>query len=182
MSMLTPRGFEIRGNSRRPALLRRRRRLRVLALVAAVALVGAGWLAYDRWLADPAPDPMWTYGPYRAATQAPSPAAACTAPVPRTITVSVSNSTAKPGLATAVGAALRSRGFRVATIGNAAGGPPVTVAAEVRAAKVRTAQARAVAAWFDGARVVTDERSGQRVDVVLGAAYSHLRKTPAPAC
>lgn len=183
--MLTPRGFEIRGGSHRPAgLRRRRRRLRLLLTVVVVlALVAAGWYAYGRWLDEPTPGEGGLTAPVvTAARPTPRPSAACSTPLPRTVPVRVFNATGREGLAAAVGAAFSSRGFRVPSVANAPAGSTVRGSAEVRAGTQGTAGARAVQAYLAGSRLVRDGRADRSVDVVLGTGYRALRKTPAALC
>lgn len=179
MSMLTPRGFEIRGVRHRPARIRarRRRRLRTLLLLLLVlALAGGGWWSYERWVADPSSDEIAATAPISATSAAPQPSApACPAVATRQVRVNVLNSTARAGLAGKVAKAMRGRGFTVGSVGNAGTAAPLRGPGEVRAGKGGAARAQLVASYLAGARVVTDERTDGSVDLVLGAGYGRLR-------
>ncbi len=144
-------------------------------LLAGVALAGLGSaLVYtgnmtvpflDRGFSSPEPTTF-------VAADSPCPPAGAL-PVPYgDITVNVYNGTARPGLANTTAAALSSRGFVIASKGNAPerlDGAPV-----VQFGATSVAAAYTLAAHLDGALLVLDDRADATVDLTVGSTFNRL--------
>ncbi len=107
-------------------------------------------------------------------------------PAAKGVTVSVFNTTPRPGLATSVGKDLQARGFKLDRAGNDPLGSflPSEVAL-VRYGDKGEPAARRVALSVKGAKLVLDGRNDSTVDLVLGNRFTALvpaaSATPAPA-
>lgn len=111
-----------------------------------------------------------------AAANSPCPPEGAT-PVPYgQVSVNVLNSTSRVGLAGDTASALTSRGFVVATQGNARemGYSSYAGSALIQFGSQGVAQAYTVAAQFDTPQLVLDDREDASVDVVVGSSYSAL--------
>ncbi|WP_432547040.1 LytR C-terminal domain-containing protein [Kineococcus sp. SYSU DK004] len=154
---------------------RRHRRLvrqRVVFAVVVVAVLATGGVAAlvatDRIPAALRPTPS-------ASPAGADPACAPADPAlvaPADVTVAVLNSTGRRGLAAGVAAELRTRGFVVSDVANAAE-PAGPVTAVVRHPPQLLEPARAVVARVPGAQLAEDPEVGV-VELVLGDAYAEL--------
>ena len=107
--------------------------------------------------------------PFKGLTKAPP----VPMPPPGKVTVNVLNTTFRTGLAGAVAAEVRARGFHVAKVGN----DPTRVVlgvAEIRYGEDGEPAARLMARHIQGAKMVRDNRIGTRIDLVLGNGYTVL--------
>ncbi|MEU8520350.1 LytR C-terminal domain-containing protein [Streptomyces sp. NBC_01216] len=209
MSMLTPPGmggkYRITGDTyprmRRP---RRRRRIVLSTVAAAVALGAAGWGTLQlvdvfsgggtKATAGTAPDCK----PVVNASAAPAPSPL---PKPAQITVNVYNATPRSGLAKTTADELEKRGFAIGEIGNA----PAAYDKKVPGAGILLAAPGAGNGAFSvlgtqlkGATTKTDARTTADVDLILGTAFKSLdarttadaalvalnnpKPAPAPSC
>lgn len=98
-------------------------------------------------------------------------------PEPSTVKVNVFNSTKKPGLAASAAQELAARGFTVKKIENDPTGARVDGVAEIRYGPAAEDGARLLAYQFPGARMILVGRTGKRVDVALGNAFSAMPTT-----
>jgi hypothetical protein len=90
------------------------------------------------------------------------------------VTVNVYNAGRTRGLAQRTAAALRTRGFNVATVANA---PTGITAKKVRVrAAAKSGQAQLVAAQVKGPTLVIDKTKDSTIDLVLGTDFTKLRK------
>ncbi len=134
-------------------------------------LLGAGaaavWatLRTDKPAAAPSPRPC-------AVSQSPAPAAAAA------VRVRVLNSTNRAGLAAAVAAQLRQRGYLVTGVGNEANA--VSQPAQVRYGPHGVNAARIVLAVVPGAIRHPDRRTGRDIDLVLGNRFTRLAPVQRP--
>lgn len=165
MSMFTPPGVGGRPRGRRSPT---RRRLLVVVL-ALVTIVAASWAA-------------WTVSSTERPPPRGTPRPSCPEPSPTLpvlpaaeVRVNVYNATDQRGLAARVAAEMERRGFRVKKIDNDPLERTVTGAAEVRHSAAGAAAARTVAAQVGEVVSVPDEREGETVDLVLGAAFVRLQ-------
>lgn len=85
--------------------------------------------------------------------------------------VRVLNGSGHSGLARHAAAALRSAGFRITFVGNAAERDWNDETAVIRYGPHGSAQAQLVASALGGSRLVEDLRTGSGVDVILGTTY-----------
>ncbi len=120
------------------------------------------------------------YG-YTSLVTAPPP----TPPKPSEITVNVYNTTYRDGLATTVGATLRSRGFRLGEVGNdpAKAFLPKSVAV-LRYGPDGELAAERLQEQLPDVKMARDDRPGAELDLVLGNGFTRLVRTkelPAPA-
>ena len=166
MAALSPLG---RVPTRRPPRPRYRVRFRraipaVLMILGLSALAGTVWLrVLDRVDAG-------------AAGAAPCAPATAEQQDPRTVKVRVYNATTRDGLARAVSAQLRERGFAVVTTTNdpLADRRRVTGTAEIRYGSRGTTQAKLLRSHVPGVKVYKDARKDAVVDVALGPGYRRL--------
>ena len=93
---------------------------------------------------------------------------------PADVRVNVLNATEIRGLAAAVSTELRKRGYVVEAVGNDESGIAVTESAQVRHGPDLAAEAASVAVQVPGAVLVDDGRTGEVVDIVLGAGYRNV--------
>ena len=161
--------------ARRHEDLRRRRRRRrqgwsfavLVLLVLGAGLAGAG-IAQGWW--------EWPFE--RAEAQAPGEpdcsGAGATIALPEDVQINVLNATDVRGLAAAVAAEMRVRGYTVADVGNDESEVDVVEAVQVRYGPALVADAQSVALHFRGVVLVDDGRTGEVVDVVLGQGYSRM--------
>lgn len=103
-----------------------------------------------------------------------------TVAAPADTTIRVLNATGRNGLAAGVARTLKSRGYTLETVSNAQAGSTGEVTALVVYGSGQQAQARAVAAQVAGARLKTDSRTSDTVDLILGTRFTALR-TPEQA-
>lgn len=103
-----------------------------------------------------------------------TPVAAATGPVK----VRVLNSTKRPGLAKRTARKLKKRGFAIVRIGNDSHGPPPGTQVRIRYADTTRREARTAATQFKNAEMKSTGGDSV-VDVVLGSAFTGLRKAKA---
>lgn len=167
------RRYQARRQLERRATRRRRRQAASFAVVVLIVL-GAGVTAagvYSGWWEWP------LVGSADSGTEKvgdPCPTPTVTAAAAKDVTVRVLNSTDRRGLAGAVAAELRKRGFDVSQVGNDAADVTVAEPAQVRHGPEAVPAARTVAAQIPGAVLVADGREGFVVDLSLGTAYQNL--------
>jgi hypothetical protein len=89
-------------------------------------------------------------------------------------TLNVYNSTDRRGLAANTANELKLRGFIIGQVTNDPLKAKLSVSAQVRGAKSRVAELRAVAAEVPGAQISPDNRTDPSVDLVLGTGFSDL--------
>ncbi|MER7819217.1 LytR C-terminal domain-containing protein [Streptomyces sp. NPDC087659] len=187
MSMLTPPGmggkYRITGNAyprmRRP----RRRRKVVLAVVAAVAVLGLGGWGTLQLIDVFSGDAEKAGAKSRAAACKPrsAPSAAPAPPRPAQITVNVYNATPRSGLAKATADELQKRGFNIGKVGNA----PAEYDKKVPGAGLLLGAPGAYDGPFGvlgtqlaGAQVKADARTSADVDLIIGTAFRTLNTKP----
>jgi hypothetical protein len=190
MSMLTPSGmggkYRVTGNTY-PRMGRPRRRGRVIAaVIAAVVVLGLfGWGAlqlYDVFKGDGGGDTKANAGPGGKPSCRPAPTATRTGkpaplPQPSGVTVKVFNATVRGGLAKSTADELASRGFKVATFGNApaAYDKKVLQSALLVAGPAGEAAAREAGTQVAGSTVRIDpHRKDASVDLLIGNAFTAL--------
>lgn len=158
---------------------RRRRRRRspwaVVAVAVAVIAVAAGAVGGIVLLASGGEDE-----PAAAASGTPAP---CTTmmvipvvqlPEAGSVRVNVYNATRKAGLAAATAMELEARGFQVRKVANDPTGARVDGVAEIRYGPAAEDGAKLVAYQFPGARMILVGRTGKRVDIALGDAFTAM--------
>lgn len=163
-----------------PPRVRRGRPLIAAACVSALALLGWGaWqLAPEATprtgaRASSAPTAVTSATASASCSADPEPAAA--PPAPSTIRVNVYNATSRPGLASAVAAQLKDRGFTIGRSGNSPDGKAVGIPAIVVAGPAGQAGATVVSTEIDGSLTKTDQRSDDSVDLVIGDGFTGIR-------
>ncbi|PRY16098.1 LytR C-terminal domain-containing protein [Kineococcus rhizosphaerae] len=151
---------------RRARLVRQRIAFAVVVVVV-LAVGGGAYLVWsDRW------HPRGAARPSVAASPTCTPAAAPALLAPKDVTVDVLNGTSRKGLAGAVAAELRTRGFVVTRVANAPQATgPATAVVTYPAASVQ--QAVTVAARFPEAQLVQDD-AAKGISVSLGDGYQQL--------
>ena len=181
MTMFTPPGRGARAPRRRSSGVLRHAIVLMLALILVVgAGVGAWWFTLRSQPAAPlpaCPTPTVTATPQIA----PAPVAA--------VKVNVYNATSRQGLAGRVSSDLKARGFGTLKVANDPLKKTVPGAAEIRFGPAGESAAETVRRQVEGATVVVDDRKDATVDLVLGQAFTALRKaeeasaapTPAPS-
>lgn len=166
------RRYQARRQLERRAARRRRRQAASFAVVVLIVL-GLGVTAagvYSGWW-------EWPLGRDDTGTETvgePCPSPTVTAAAAEDVTLRVLNSTDRRGLAGAVAAELRERGFDVSQVANDAADVTVEESAQVRHGPEALLAARTVAAQIPGAVLVDDGREGFVVDLSLGTAYQNL--------
>lgn len=168
--MLTPRGAGGHKVVRRRGTVRRV----VVAVIVLLAIGGAAGAAW--WQASDSPDSTTAARP-----RCPEPSPAPTVVPATKVRVNVYNATDKKGLAGRVATQLRNRGFKVAKIDNDPARRVVTGVAEVRSSSLGAGPARTVGAQVDSFVAVPDQRRDASVDLVIGAAFIHLRSVSGAA-
>lgn len=156
---------------------RRRRERRAMALIlGALILVGVGVTYAAAYVAGIAPG-----------SQPDPPPASCVAtsvpPPPQlAFTLNVYNATKDQGVAKRTAAALRSRDFAVGTVSNDPYGEKLSGVGELRFGAAGASYAKQyVLPLFSGATLQQDGRTGNSVDVVLGAEAPEVSDgTPTP--
>ena len=165
MSMLNPLANRDLSPSRRGG---RRRGSAVWVLVLVLVLAGAGFGA-------------WRYLDLGADDDVATPRVSCppTEPPPTVVpaaqvNVNVYNATERRGLASAVAAQLKKRGFKVGKVSNDPLKRTVTGLAEVRSSTTGADAARTVVAQVGQVVLVPDQRKDASIDLVLGATFKRL--------
>ncbi len=160
MSILASEGPDAGG--RRP----RRRSVRpyavaVLSLGAFAGIAGGGWhLLHSEGAGPSCPGPGRSGRPLNETA----------------VVLRVLNGTSRSGLARETASVLATRGFHIASVGNASA--PIRGRSQVRYPPGATAQARLVATQLPTAALVLDRKVKGHVDLVLGGRFADLR-TPA---
>jgi hypothetical protein len=169
MSMFTPVGMGGQRYGRGP----RRRRWPAVLLVVALLGAGAGaaWWLLDRGAGAPA------RAVPRCPAVTPTPAALME---PGKVTVNVYNASDRYRLAAKTATRLEKQGYAVGKIDNDPLKRAVTTPAEVRHGEKGLAQARTVLAVAPDAALVQDDRTGERVDLVLGGSWGGFADAPEP--
>lgn len=149
----------------------------VAAVVAGMAILfgvgfGVSWFVKSRTTPAPVavPSASATAGACVQATVIP----AQELPAAGEVVVNVYNGTKKQGLAAKTADVLRTVGFTVKKVANAPDGTPVTGVAELRYGPKGESGARLLAYYLPGARLVPIDRTGKRVDVVLGKQFDNV--------
>ena len=146
--------------------VRRQRRSTIVIAVVLLSLAGAFYYA-STYFRDTTPSP----GP--CTTEVP------TAPLrPADVSLNVYNSTSRKGLAAAVAKAADARGFKVKAVGNDPKQANVKQVAQIRFGPEGAASARLVKAHVPQAVYVNDKRTGDTVDLVVGAGWKSFGKVP----
>jgi hypothetical protein len=146
--------------------VRRQRRSTIVIVVVLLSLAGAFYYAS-------------TY--FRDTTPTPGP---CTTELPVTplraadVSLNVYNSTTRKGLAAAVAKGAGTRGFKVKAVGNDPKNAGVKQVAQIRFGPDGAASARLVKTHVPQAVLVNDKRTGDTVDLVVGAAWKSFGKVP----
>ena len=163
MSMLNPLGNRDLAPSRRGG--GRRTGMWLLMLVLVLAGAGVGAWRYLGGADDDVATPRVSCPP-----TTPPP----TVVAPASVKVNVYNATERRGLASAVAAQLKKRGFKVGKVANDPLKRTVTGLAEVRASTTGADAARTVVAHVGQVVLVPDQRKDPSVDLVLGATFKAL--------
>ena len=154
---------------------RRRQRRRSAVTLTLVTLLMLGTFAYAAayfkgWVGDRVPKPVA------------SPACPVVTPAPAlkpsAVTINVYNATNREGLAASVAKSLRTQGFKVAKVANDPLGKGIAGVGEVRHGRAGAAGATLAATRLPGATVLTDQRAGNTIDLVLGNTFTALRPPP----
>ncbi|NDL61004.1 LytR C-terminal domain-containing protein [Phytoactinopolyspora mesophila] len=106
------------------------------------------------------------------------PVTATDAPEPDSIEVNIYNSTTRRGLAGDVAAEMSDRGFTILDVANDPLDSNVEGTAEVRSSADQEVAASVVAALVPDAVLVSDDRSSDAVDLVLGEQFDELIDDP----
>ncbi len=114
-------------------------------------------------------------------TSCPATAPPPTVIAPAQVRVNVYNATQRRGLASAVAAELKKRGFTVGKVANDPLKRSVTGLAEVRASTAGADASRTVVAQVGQVVLVPDQRTDASVDLVLGATFKALVSPAAAA-
>jgi hypothetical protein len=192
MSMLTPPGmggkYRITG-TQHPRMRRPRSRGRIISGTVAVAVVVGllGWGSLQLIAvfggatsgspANAAQNSACGGSASPAASSAKSPLVSAALPKPGSVTVNVFNATARSGLAKETADALRARGYKIGTLGNApaAYDKKVKQAALLLGGTQAQAAIKTVSAELTGATTKIDpKRSGTTVDLMIGNAFTKL--------
>lgn len=100
-------------------------------------------------------------------------------PTPGAVTVNVYNATSRQGAASATATVLRARGFQVGTVSNDPLKAKVPGVGQIRYGRGGEAAAKGLLGKeLAGATMVLDGRLGGSVDVVVGARYHGLVRSP----
>ena len=154
---------------------RRRRRRRAAITLTIVGLVMVGTFAYAAAYFQGWVGTRSSSAPTSPTCQAVTPGQALT---PSAVTINVYNATNRAGLAASVAKSLRTQGFKVAKVTNDPVGKTIDSVGEVRHGPTGAAGATLAATRLSGAKVVTDERTDNTVDVVLGNKFTALSAPP----
>ena len=165
MSMLNPLGNRDLSPSKRNGSSKGNRLLAVLLVLLLAGTAFATWRYLDLGAADDVATPRVSCPP----TQPPP-----TVVPPAKVKVNVYNATERRGLASAVAAQLKKRGFKVVKVSNDPLKRKVTGLAEVRSSTAGTDAARTVVAQVGQVVLVPDQRKDASVDLVLGATFKKL--------
>jgi hypothetical protein len=165
MSMLNPLGQRDLAPSRRGG---RRTRRGLVVLLIVVVLAGAAVGAW-RYLGGASDDDTAT-----PRVSCPPSVPPPTVVAPAQVRVNVYNATQRRGLASAVAAELKKRGFTVGKVANDPLKRSVTGLAEVRASTTGADASRTVVAQVGQVVLVPDQRTDASVDLVLGATFKAL--------
>ncbi len=163
---------EVAGLPRR--VRRRRRRAAITLGVLVLFLAGSFWYAWS----------YWNSGHPSATSASPTPTCRESARVaPEKIEVDVYNSTNRQGLATRTARKLRARGYTIARIANdPRKGETIKGTAVIRYGKKGAERAKSLRHVVPGAKMHRGDRSGARVELVLGLKFEDLGPEPAPRC
>jgi len=163
MTMLTPGGAR---SYRRPRHIWRR----LGAVLLMLALLAGGTAAAWRFLVRESPNGEAT------TSSCPTPSTTVTQrPLrPTAVKLNVYNATRRDGLAARVAAELRRRGFDIRDVANDPEGKRIRGTAELRHGADGVRSVQLLRAYVPKAKVVSDDRVGTVVDVVLGRAFKEL--------
>lgn len=95
-------------------------------------------------------------------------------PQPAKVTVNVYNASAVSGLAGRTATDLRKAGFKIVKVANDPAGRTVEGIGEIRFGPKASERAQLLAAYVPGARLVALDRTGRKVDLVLGSTFAGL--------
>ena len=165
MSMLNPLGNRDLSPSKRGGGGKGSGLLLVLLVLLLAGTALATWRYLDLGVADDVATPKVSCPP----TQPPP-----TVVPPAKVKVNVYNATERRGLASAVAAQLKKRGFKVGKVSNDPLKRKVTGLAEVRSSTTGADAARTVVAQVGQVVLVPDQRKDASVDLVLGATFKKL--------
>ena len=165
MSMLNPLGNRDLSPSKRGGGRKGNRLLAVLLVLLLAGTALASWRYLDLGASDDVATPRVSCPP----TQPPP-----TVVPPAKVKVNVYNATERRGLASAVAAQLKKRGFKVVKVSNDPLKRKVTGLAEVRSSTAGADAARTVVAQVGQVVLVPDQRKDASVDLVLGATFKRL--------
>lgn len=167
----------------------RRRAIGLLAVIGTVLALAfvAAFVYVQGWIPprDPAPGVAVGSPSPTGSGGSPSCTPTPTGPAPSAISVNIYNSTDRSGLAASTAAALKEQGFVVGTVGNDPQAKKVAGTAEIRFRPAAADKAAVVARRFSGAALVSDDkRTGDVVDVAVGAKFASVAPAPStsPAC
>jgi LytR cell envelope-related transcriptional attenuator len=165
MSMLNPLGKRDLAPSRRGGHRTSRGLLLLLMVVMLAGAAAGAWLYLELGADDDVAAPR---------ASCPPTAAPPTVVAPAQVRVNVYNATQRRGLASAVAAELKKRGFTVGKVTNDPLKRSVTGLAEVRASTAGADASRTVVAQVGQVVLVPDQRTDASVDLVLGATFKAL--------
>lgn len=94
------------------------------------------------------------------------------------VTVNVYNATSRKGLALSTSKVVAQRGFKIKTVGNDPLKKAVTQVAQIRYGADGEAGAKLLAQHLPGAVLQQDQRTGDEIDLAIGAAFKQFGPAP----
>lgn len=152
---------------------KRRRRLVVTGIVAAILLAMGGYGAVSL-LSPPAQKPAASGCSAKGGTTAAAQAIGVRLPTASQIRLNVYNSTNRQGLAAATATQLKQRGFTIVKVTNDPLKANLSIPAQIRGGANSSPAMRVVAAEVTGSQLKPDTRIDDSVDLVLGTGFTSL--------